>query len=74
MERKRGKKDVKRWGGKGRGIKGWEEGGSGKRIEEAEGGERVGKGERGLDLCPGIAEFLLTPLVRLRKLLHHSVY
>jgi len=32
--------------------------------EGAEGGERIGKGEEGLDLdiCPGDPDFLVTPL------------
>jgi len=39
-----------------------------RRSEGAEGEDRVGKGEVGLDLdiCPGPAEFLVTPLCRER--------
>jgi len=36
------------------------EGGKGR--EGAEGGERIGKGEGWLDICPGAPEFLVTPL------------
>jgi len=46
------------WGGKGRENKG---------RERAEGGDRVGKGEAGLDLdiCQWALEFLVTPLPHL---------
>jgi len=43
--------------------------------EEAEGGERVGKGERRLDLdiCPGAPGFLVTPLVAVAGSAHHYI-
>jgi len=48
----------------------------GKGREEAEGGERVGKGEGSLDLdiCPGAPEFLVTPLSVAGSAHHHSIF
>ena len=59
--RKRGRERV---GSEGKGREGMEKERDGKGRQGAKGGERVEKGEEGLDLdiCPGAPEFLVTPL------------
>jgi len=54
----------------GREREGWKGGGTVRGMEGAEGGERVGKWEGGLDLdiCPGAPEFLVTPLISRSRL------